>query len=60
MANNVDIVVGVCYRLPNQDEEMNEAFYKQLVEVTQLPALVITDDFNFPDTGWKYSPEETV
>jgi len=25
-----DILVGVCYRLPNQDEEMNEAFYEQL------------------------------
>ena len=28
-----DILVGVCYRLPNQDEEMNKAFYKQLVKV---------------------------
>ena len=25
-----DILVGVCYRLLNQDEEMNEAFYEQL------------------------------
>ena len=25
-----DILVGVCCRLPNQDEEMNEAFYEQL------------------------------
>jgi len=24
MANKVDILVGVCYRLPNQDEEMDE------------------------------------
>jgi len=28
-----DILVGVCYRLPNQDEEMDEAFYEQLAEV---------------------------
>ena len=27
-----DILVGVCYRLSNQDEEMDEAFYEQLVE----------------------------
>ena len=29
-----DILVGVCYILPNQDEEMDEAFYEQLAEVT--------------------------
>ena len=29
-----NILVGVCYRLPNQDEEMDEAFYEQLAEVT--------------------------
>ena len=28
-----DILVGVCYRLPNQDEEKEEAFYEQLAEV---------------------------
>ena len=43
------VLVGVCYRLPNQDEETDEAFYKQLEEVVQLPALVLMGDFNFPD-----------
>ena len=28
-ANKVNMFVGVCYRLPNQDEEMDEVFYKQ-------------------------------
>ena len=28
-----DILVGVCYRPPNQDEEKDEAFYEQLEEV---------------------------
>ena len=28
-----DILVGVCYGLPNQDEEKGEAFYEQLAEV---------------------------
>ena len=28
-----DILVGVCYRLPNQDEEMDEAFYERLAEI---------------------------
>jgi len=44
-----DIVVGICYRQPNQDEEMDEAFYEQLAEVAQLPALTLMGDFNFPD-----------
>ncbi|KAF1483971.1 Aprataxin and PNK-like factor, partial [Eudyptula minor novaehollandiae] len=31
-ASKADIVVGVCYRPPNQDEEADEIFYKQLAE----------------------------
>lgn len=27
-------ILGVCYRQPNQDEEMNEAFYEELTKVT--------------------------
>ena len=29
-ADKADILVGVCYRLPNQDEETDEVFYEQL------------------------------
>ena len=49
-----DILVGVCYRLPNHDEE-DEAFYEQLVDVERLPALDLLGDFNFPDVCWKYN-----
>ncbi len=31
-----DILVGVCYRLPNQDEEKDKAFCEQLAEVAQF------------------------
>ena len=44
-----DILVGVCYRPPNQDEEMDEAFCEQLAEVAQSSALILVGDFNFPD-----------
>jgi len=37
-ANKADILLGVCYRPPNQDEEVDEAFYKWLAEVSQLLA----------------------
>ena len=31
-ADKADILVGVCYRLTNQDEETDEVFYEQLAE----------------------------
>lgn len=39
--NKADMLVGVCYRPPNENEEKDEAFYKQLAEVTQSLALVL-------------------
>ena len=48
-------MAGVCYRSPNQDEEMDEAFYEQLAEVARSPTLVLMGDFNFPDIRWKYN-----
>ncbi|KAK4813675.1 hypothetical protein QYF61_019568 [Mycteria americana] len=57
-ANKADIVVGVCYRPPNQDEETDELFYKQLGEASQSLALVLVGDFNLPDVCWKYNTAE--
>ena len=48
-AEKADILVGVCYRPPNQDDETDEVFYEQLAEAAQSPALVLMGDFNFPD-----------
>jgi len=57
-ANKADILVGVCYRPPNQDEEADEVFYKRLAEVSQSRALVLVGDFNLPDICWKYNTAE--
>ncbi|KAK4830875.1 LOW QUALITY PROTEIN: hypothetical protein QYF61_013804 [Mycteria americana] len=57
-ANKADIVVGVCYRPPNQDEEADEIVYKQLGEVSRSLALVLVRDFNLPDVCWKYNTAE--
>ncbi|GAB0208309.1 hypothetical protein GRJ2_003296600 [Grus japonensis] len=57
-ANKADILLGVCYRPSNQDEEADEIFYKQLGEVSQLLALVLMGDFNLPDVCWKYNTAE--
>ena len=48
-ASKVGILVVVCYRLPNHDEETDEAFCKQLAEVLRSRALVLKGDFKFPD-----------
>ncbi|KAF4804354.1 hypothetical protein TURU_008626 [Turdus rufiventris] len=45
-------VVGVCYRLPEQ-EEVDEAFYRQLEAASQSQVLVLVGDFNYPDICWK-------
>jgi len=57
-ANKADILLGVCYRPPNQDEEADEVFYEHLAEVSQLLALVLVGDFNLTDICWKYNTVE--
>jgi len=57
-ANKADILLGVYYRPPNQDEEADEVFYKRLAEVSQSLALVPMGDFNLPDICWKYNTAE--
>ncbi|KAK4822673.1 hypothetical protein QYF61_019040 [Mycteria americana] len=57
-ANKADIVVGVCYRPPNQDEETDELFYKQLGEASRSLALVLVGEFNLLDVCWKYNTAE--
>ncbi|TRZ19428.1 hypothetical protein HGM15179_007668 [Zosterops borbonicus] len=52
-ANKADILLGVCYRLPNQEEEVDNLFYKQLENVSGVPALVLVGDFNLPDIFWE-------
>jgi len=61
-ASKADILLGVCYRQPNQDEEVDEEVdevcYKRLAEVSQSLALVLVGDFNLPDICWKYNTAE--
>ena len=57
-ADKADMMVEFCYRLPNQDEEKDELFYRQLGEVSQLLTLVLVGDFNLQDFCWKYNTED--
>ncbi|GAB0204077.1 mitochondrial enolase superfamily member 1 [Grus japonensis] len=40
-------------RPPDQEEEVDEAFYRQLEVASQSQALVLMGDFNHPDICWK-------
>ncbi|CAM5130495.1 unnamed protein product, partial [Natator depressus] len=53
VSNKGDVVVGVCYRPPDQGDEVDEAFFWQLTEVTRSHALVLMGDFNHPDICWE-------
>lgn len=44
-----NILLGNCYRPPNQDEGTDEVFCDQLAEVVQSLASVLVGDFNLPD-----------
>lgn len=44
----VDIQVGVHYRMPDQDEETDEAFYEQLAGVVRSLAFVLMGNCSFP------------
>jgi len=48
-----DIIVGVYYRPPDQEEEVDEVFYKQLQTASQSQALVLMGDFNHLDISWE-------
>jgi len=45
--------VGVYYRPPDQEEEIDETFYRQLQAASQSQALVLLGDFNHPDISWE-------
>ena len=46
------LVVGVCYRTPDEEEAVDEAFLHQLQKVSRSQALVLMGDFNHPDICW--------
>jgi len=48
-----DSMVGVYYRPHDQEEEVDEAFYRQLQAGSQSQALVLLGDFNHPDISWE-------
>jgi len=48
-----DIIVGVYYKPPDQDDEADEAFYRQLTIASPSQALVLMGYFNYPNICWE-------
>lgn len=57
-SSKADILMGVCYRPSNQDEEMNGIFYKQLGAVSKSLALILVGGFSLPYICWKCNTAE--
>ena len=48
-----DILGGVCYRPPDQEEQADEALHRQRGAASHLQALVLMKDLNNPYSCWK-------
>ena len=55
-ADKADILVGICYRPPNQDEETDELFYEQLAGPCPHGGLQLPQHM----LGIQFSTEEAV
>ncbi|GAB0176272.1 hypothetical protein GRJ2_000092400 [Grus japonensis] len=53
-----DIIVGVCYRPPDQGDGADEALYRQIGAASRSQALVLMGDFNHPDICWRDNAAE--
>jgi len=54
-AGTGDIIVRVCYRLPNQEDQADKALYRQIGAASCSQALVIIGDFSHPSICWRDS-----
>ncbi|RMC12608.1 hypothetical protein DUI87_10130 [Hirundo rustica rustica] len=57
-ANKADILLGACYCPPNQEEEVDNLFYKLLENASGSSVLVLVGDFNLPDICWELNTAE--
>lgn len=46
-------MVGIGYRQPNQEQELNKAFLKQPGKASKLQSLALIEDFSNHDICWE-------
>ncbi|KAJ7417795.1 mitochondrial fission process protein 1 [Willisornis vidua] len=52
--NNMDYIMEVCYRPPNQDDDTIELFLEEFWDTCKSTALVLMGDFNLPEINQEY------
>ena len=52
-AGTGDIIVGVCYRPPDQENRADKALYRQMGAASRSQGLVLMGDFNHPNICWR-------
>ena len=48
-AGTGDVIVGVCYRPPNLEDQVDESLYRQIGAASHSQDLVLRGDFNQPN-----------
>ncbi|GAB0204603.1 hypothetical protein GRJ2_002925900 [Grus japonensis] len=48
-----DIIAGICYRPPDQEDQADEALHRQIGAASCSQALVLMGDFNYPNICWR-------
>jgi len=48
-----DIIEGVCYRPPDQEDCVDEALYRQIGTASRSQTLILTGNFNYPKICWR-------
>ena len=51
-AGEGSVIVGVCYRPPDQEDRANNTLYKQRGAAKHLENMIPTGDFNHPNICW--------
>ena len=52
-AGTGDIIVGICYRPPDQEDHADDALYRQTGAASCSQALVLMGDFNHHNICWR-------
>lgn len=59
-ANKEEVTVGICYKPLDWEDEVDEAFCKQLNIVIKLHVLLVLWDFNLSSTRWKHGGVQAI
>jgi len=54
-AGSGDIIVGICYRPPDWEDQVDKAVYRQIGALSHSQTLVLGGHFNHPNICWRDS-----